>query len=486
MSGILKKIVRYTLVIAVFVGAYQSWKPMPEVLARPSPSRSVPTESVTFLSDVTRLNDAGEREVEQEIWDEIFSLIDHAEHFILLDMFLFNDFQGSSPETTRALSSELVEHLVARKAAIPDIAISLVTDPINTVYGGVHSEQIAALEGAGINVIFTDLGTLRDSNLLWSAFWRPFFSWAKNSTTQGWLPHPFDADGGKVTLRSWLALMNFKANHRKLIVADIPVKGTDAVKFATIVTSSNPHDGSSAHGNIAIRVDDLIWQDVISTEGTIAILANDDLAYYNALEHADESGPLRVTLLREEWIRKKALELIGNAEEGERIDLAMFYLSDRKIVRAIRAADARGVVFRLLLDPNKDAFGFEKNGIPNRPVARELVKASGGDITVRWCDTHGEQCHAKLMTGVSAGTYFLLGGSANFTGRNIGGYNLEADLLVEGDDAFPAWEGARKYFERLWSNADGSYSVDYEIYADKTIWKPSLYRLMERTGLSSF
>ena len=50
----------------------------------------------------------------------------------------------------------------------------------------------------------------------------------------------------------------------------------------------------------------------------------------------------------------------------------MFYLSERKIISAIKKAHSRKVKVRLLLDPNKDAFGREKNGIPNRSVAYEL------------------------------------------------------------------------------------------------------------------
>ena len=33
-----------------------------------------------------------------------------------------------------------------------------------------------------------------------------------------------------------------------------------------------------------------------------------------------------------------------------------------------------------ILDPNKDAFAREKSGVPNRPVAYELVKKSKGKI----------------------------------------------------------------------------------------------------------
>ena len=38
----------------------------------------------------------------------------------------------------------------------------------------------------------------------------------------------------------------------------------------------------------------------------------------------------------------------------------MFYLSERKIVKGLIAAHERGVKLRILLDPNKDAFGREK------------------------------------------------------------------------------------------------------------------------------
>ncbi|HCD06420.1 MAG TPA: phospholipase, partial [Methylophaga sp.] len=72
-----------------------------------------------------------------------------------------------------------------------------------------------------------------------------------------------------------------------------------------------------------------------------------------------------------------------------------------------------GVRLRVLLDPNKDAFGREKNGVPNRPVAHELMQAGA---TVRWCDTHGEQCHAKwLMHRGAEGQSMMLLGSTNLT-----------------------------------------------------------------------
>ncbi|HAB29698.1 MAG TPA: hypothetical protein DCE19_03160 [Gemmatimonadetes bacterium] len=58
----------------------------------------------------------------------------------------------------------------------------------------------------------------------------------------------------------------------------------------------------------------------------------------------------------------------------------------------------------------------------------------------------------------------LLGGSANLTRRNLGDYNLEVNLLARGSSALGAQ--VADYFERLWSNRDGHFSVSYEVYSD--------------------
>lgn len=489
MKQFLGKILKPFLVIYVFALSYLWWKPLPEFITTPPITYAIPDGGVHFLADYTYIGEDGLRKTEQHIWDQITKTISSAERMILLDMFLYNDFQGKSPEATRTLSHDLTESLIVKKEKQKHIAIALITDPINTVYGGIENPDFMRLSYSGILVQMTDLGILRDSNLLWSAFYRPFISWWGNTPTGGWLPHPFQFEGQKVTLRSWFALFNFKANHRKLLVADEPImKGGKKVgqKMVTIITSSNPHDGSSAHGNVALKVDDLVWQDVLQAESKLAELSGGGLPNWQITEVSSDTNGLRATMLREEWIRKKTLLVIDRMHRDDRLDIAMFYLSDRKIVTALKHAAKRGVKIRLILDPNKDAFGFTKNGIPNRPVARELVRYSGGDITVRWCDTHGEQCHAKLMIGKLATSTVLMLGSANFTRRNIGGFNLEENILIEADEEFTAWKDAQKYFDRLWNNTNGGFTVDYNVYEDTSFWKTSLYRMMERTGLSSF
>src|SRR5690606_7416619 len=122
------------------------------------------------------------------------------------------------------------------------------------------------------------------------------------------------------------------------------------------------------------------------------------------------------------------LEQIRAARNGDAIDIATFYLSDRKIIRALLDAAVRDVAIRLILDANRDAFGRQKDGVPNRPVANELVERSGGKIEVRWYRTHGEQFHTKLALIRRGEELTASLGSANFTRRNIGNYNLEANL----------------------------------------------------------
>jgi phosphatidylserine/phosphatidylglycerophosphate/cardiolipin synthase-like enzyme len=164
-------------------------------------------------------------------------------------------------------------------------------------------------------------------------------------------------------------------------------------------------------------------------------------------------------------------------------------LSDRQVIDALLAAAARKVQIRLILDPNRDAFGRQKDGVPNRPVANELVTKSNGAIEVRWYRTHGEQFHTKLAL-IARGEQLIASiGSANLTRRNLGNYNLEANLAVAVPRGSPLAQQMNSYFERLWSN-EGQPGTEYTAPfgafedADRSLyWR---YCLMEATGLSTF
>jgi hypothetical protein len=179
------------LVVYGLVIVYQTNKGLPVGVSVMGQPHRVEARAVTFLADRTYLDGTGARQVDQEIFDEVLSMIAGAQQFILIDMFLYNDFQGADVERTRALSSELTQALVAKKKSSPEIDITVVTDPINTVYGGQGSEQLAALEAAGMQVVVTDLSGLRDSNPIYSGIFRLALGWWGNSERGGLLPNPF-------------------------------------------------------------------------------------------------------------------------------------------------------------------------------------------------------------------------------------------------------------------------------------------------------
>ncbi len=451
---------------------WQTFKPLPPGLGVEGPWRAA--GEVTFLADRTYVDDNGERHSEQAIFDAALAMIAQAQRLVVLDMFLFNDFGGVA---LRPLSGELTTALIARKSALPGLRLLLITDPINTVYGGLPSPQLVRLRHAGAQVVLTDLSKLRASNPLWSGLWAPCCSWLGNSDRGGWLPTPFGP--GRISLRSWLTIPNFRANHRKTLIVDA------GDGWQALVASANPHDASSAHGNVALRFGGDAALDLISTESAVAAFSSATLAGLpKAPPESALSDATRLRVLTEGAIRRALLAAIDAALAGEALDVAVFYLSDRGVVGALKSAQARGVALRVLLDPNEDAFGRKKNGVPNRQVAHELVEAGAA---LRWCDTHGEQCHAKLLLhrGRDAATMIL--GSANFTRRNLDDLNLETSVELRAPIHHGAIADASRWFDSQWNNEPGRiYSVDYARYADDAGLRRLWYRIGEAAGLSTW
>ena len=452
---------------------YHTYKPLPEGLDFTGKLRHA---EVKFIADQTYMDAQGKQQQQHHIFDEMLKMIDEAQTTIVLDMFLFNQEVGESTLLQRQLTQQLTETLILKHGVQPNIEIKVITDPINSVYGGVMPQHYQKLRAAGINVIETDLTPLRASNPLWSGFWYICCQGLGNNVEKGWLPNPFGDE--KITLRSYFNLFNFKANHRKTLVVDT------AQGWKALVTSANPHDGSSRHSNVALIVTGNTAIDVLKTEQAVGRMSKGDIPMVIVGEFEAEKSLPQVQLLTEKAIYEATLTLIKTAKPQQQIDLAMFYLSERQIVKALIAAHQRGVKLRVLLDPNKDAFGRQKNGIPNRQVASELNAAG---ITVRWCNTQGEQCHSKMIIKHDAAQAELILGSANFTARNLKNYNLESDLRVLGAAKAPVFNDANQYFDTAWSKLDGkNMSVTYSQYADESQLKYALYRLMEWSGLSTF
>ena len=266
---------------------------------------------------------------------------------------------------------------------------------------------------------------------------------------------------------------------RKLVLAD------NGQSWSALVSSANPHDGSSAHGNMALVFDGPAVGDLLQSERAVAQLSGSDLPTKELTSLAVPPSEATVQVLTESKIKAAALENIRLAGDGDAISLQMFYLSDRDIIEALINAQSRGATVRALLDPNKDAFGRSKNGIPNRQSGLDLHRAG---VEVRWCDTHGEQCHAKtLISHYASGESRLLTGSANFTRRNLQDYNLETDVQLVAPQRHPVMQRAIALFEQRWHNRDGRvFSTDFQAFKDESVWRYGLYRFMEASGISTF
>jgi phosphatidylserine/phosphatidylglycerophosphate/cardiolipin synthase-like enzyme len=472
------------------VAAWNLFKPLPPGVSVRGEVVSTPLADLQFLADVTSADVYGERVVRQQIFDAQLKVIGEAREFIVLDFFLFNGQRGASIDARpyRELSIELRDALMKRKREVPELRVLIITDPINDVYGALPSRDLAALNGAGMDVVRIDLDALRDSNPVYSAIWRLTVRWwSGDGRGEPRFPNPLDAGPDRVSFGAWARLLNFKADHRKVLLADDGHGG-----LTGIVTSANPHDASSLHSNVALKASGAALLPLLESEMSLAR----DAGWRSSWEapeiapapaSADSTAQLQV--LTEGEIGRAILNNIAATRVGDSIDVAMFYLSERDVVRALIAAAKRGVGVRVILDPNKDAFGRTKNGIPNRSVATELGAAADGAIKVRWFRTHGEQFHSKLVAIRTAREFWFTLGSANLTRRNLDNFNLEANLAasVPLDSAIAAQVTA--WFDSLWTNRgppELEYTAEFGAYADPAQGTYWLYRIMESTGLSTF
>jgi hypothetical protein len=463
--------------------------------------RAVQEGQAGLLWDLTAKT--GDRTAAHQVFPAMLDAIERADRFVVADFFLWNPWTGSLPAPGPELALPLAEALMARKRALPDLPVLVITDPINHVYGGEAPEYFKRMEAAGVVLVHTDLGRLRDSNPLYSFYANllPALS-AKGvpnpdqALHRPRLPNPFEKDGPPASIAQYLRLLHFKANHRKVLVT-----GHRDGTLELIAGSLNPADGSAAHFNVAVKVSGALAMDAAVSElgvaswsgcgeERVALCVARIREMLNSPVSAEPS-PEREAAGHARWlsegaIRDALVEAFRNAGPGDAFDIALFYLSDRAVIRAMKHAVKEGAELRLLLDANRDAFGREKNGIPNRVVAGELLRVRGkGRVEVRWADTHGEQFHCKalgLRPRAGAESMLLLG-SANWTRRNLEDFNLEAAVQLRGLDALSA--SYHEVFEQLWRNG----SLPYEVWEERGMgaWvKAWLYRFQEASGLCTF
>ena len=263
----------FALALAVLIagtGWWQTSKPLPPGLHVSGALTPVAPESLQLLADVTAHTNLGEPVFTRGIHAATLDLIRDAHDFLVLDYFLFNAQGGPAGKLKyeagiRPVARELREALLALRRAQPNLPILLLIDPINGYYQGTQPVEMSELTQAGIDIVVVDLDPLRDSNPLYSAPWRLFARWWLKPGVSGAWFNPLDAEGPPLTLGSLTRLPNFKADHRKLALT-----GDGAGSLVGIISSANPHDASSAHSNVALRLGGEALRPLLESELNIA------------------------------------------------------------------------------------------------------------------------------------------------------------------------------------------------------------------------
>ncbi len=512
--SVLRRIVVFALLAVWATAAYwHTHKPLPVGVRVESPGYPEAPGDISFIADITSADAYGRPVISQAIFDEVLTTVRSARKLVVLDYFLFGSEESARRDgapPSRKISQELRDALLAQLHLQRGLRVVFITDPATVMYGERPSADLQQLHDAGADIVITDLAHLRDSNFIYSSLWRLTMGWwsggesgawsgrstaadagaGANAGQEGWLPNPLAESDTPIGLRTFARLLNFKSDHRNVVIADDGRGG-----LVAIVGSASPYDLSTVHSNAAVKITGRAVQPLLASELAIARFSGWKGTLDPPPIGPDENmtgqpaSTAQVRVLTEGAIRKTLLERLEASARGDRIDIAMFYLSDHGVVEALLAASRRGAVVRLILDPNKDAFGHPQAGIPNQPVASELVAASDGAIHVRWYRTHGEEFHTKLVLIYSAQRLWLSVGSANLTRRDLLDYDLEANIAVEVERASPLATEVVEYFETLWSNRASlgiEYTADFGFYADPSQLHYWLYRVMEGTGASRF
>lgn len=144
----------------------------------------------------------------------------------------------------------------------------------------------------------------------------------------------------------------------------------------------------------------------------------------------------------------------------------MFYLSDRTVIGALQEATNRGVEVRIILDPNENAFGSQKIGLPNIPVAKELVDDTNGKVEIKWYLTNEEQYHSKIAYLKGSKESYVTAGSTNFTSRNLDNYNMENNIAVTAPNTSGFIQEIDDYFKRIWNNEDADFTIPHDSKED--------------------
>ena len=452
---------------------WHTFKPLPEGISYAGELHK--TDKIEMITDLTFAQDQKGKGMvhENNIFDEVYTMIDEAEEFVVVDFFLFDGYYDEKEDFPK-IADTLSTTLADKKKENPDMPIVFITDPLNRGYGSYENEWFKKMREAGVEIVYTDLDPLRDSTPIYSGIYRTMFQWF-DFGGKGWIANAMASDAPKMTIASYMTLLNVKANHRKAVVTE----------KEAMVTSSNPHDASGFHGNIALKVSGPVINDILEAEEAVSLYSGGpELPRIKAEE---SEGQYEVQYVTEKKIVDALLKDLAETKEGDKVWLGMFFIAKRGIVNELIDAANRGVEVNMILDPNENSFGQEKSGLPNRPVVQEMVEDTKGKIKVRWYNTVIGQYHTKAIWIQTDDQTVISNGSANYTERTLDNYNLESNLRVVAPNKSELAVEMEDYFERLWNNEDAMYTVDlYEFQDDFTWWQRWIYTIQKAIKVTTY
>lgn len=478
----------------------------PRRLAAQSPWFWISQDKIALQESYSGFNPQTQQRFSRlSIGDKALDMIADANELIFASVFLF-DTVYSNNEPERDIVKEITDALTSKKKLNPQIRIVLILDPINKAYGNRIAPAVRQLVDNGVDVFYSDLVSTKGSPFDVLEFFRDGLRVVDRLTgltlgkvlglvTSLKIPITSRLDDERLSIEGVWNFLALKANHRKILVTD------SGDTYEALISSANPHNASipstnfsvSVKGDLAKYIYMVIREDVKFSKELDFVLWHDKSKQYqkrflddilpeidpDSIRAASQSAsrPVGVCFMTESRIRQQTIEMLEDAREDEQVRIQMFYLSDFEMIDAIiETAKRLKEPVRIILDPNKGAFGKEKDGTPNRQVAAYLMqkkKELGLNLEIRWYDTHGEQNHAKIMTITNPGKaaeepkYELMNGSANWTGKNLKDINLEANIRVKGSEKIVA--RFNKLFDLFWENSDGMvYTVDYEKFQSHT------------------
>jgi hypothetical protein len=396
----------------------------------PPGTRAMSLSARLAESDLELLGGAGAQSI---VMARALNVVEHAEQLIVID---------ESP-----LPREVAQALLLRRHVRPHLKIVVLVDPAPAAYGGTPAQDLASLERQGIIVARVRLERLRDSNPLYSAFWRIAFDWWSD---------PFEEAANPDGLAARSRRLNFKADQRQMLVADDGAGG-----WISLTGSPQSATALIARGALA--------QDIMAAELSLASWSDEDRLPAVPPAHGRRLGTIDARYLTEGAIGLAMADTLATLVGGDEVRLSTRHLSDRGMIAALSRAAARGAKVQVLLDPVPS---------PNLGTAGEL---HGDGVEIRWARDPPNAPRSSLLLvrhGKDASIYF---GSANFTRRNLRDFDLESTMELRA----PAFAALAKTFDEYFAGSWAA-AAEYHGYADESLPTYWSERFAEATGLASF